>query len=142
MYCPQCKSFHNKKNGFRGRKQSYKCQDCSYQYVENPISREYPTDTRNGKEEFLNSPSLQDAILFRLQTIGEAVNQLPDVLKEKHPEILWRQIVGFRNLLAHVFGNENTLPEEFIRSWLSMLKLRDCLNPFHPINYVIFSSLC
>ena len=59
--------------------------------------------TRNGKEEFLNSPSLQDATLFRLQTIGEAVNQLPDGLKEKHPEIPWRQIVGFRNLLAHVY---------------------------------------
>ncbi len=59
--------------------------------------------TRNGKEEFFNSPSLQDATLFRLQTIGEAVNQLPDELKQKHPEIPWRQIVGFRNLLAHVY---------------------------------------
>ncbi len=59
--------------------------------------------TRDGKEEFLSSPSLQDATLFRLQTIGEAVNQLPDELKEKYPEIPWRQIVGFRNLLAHVY---------------------------------------
>lgn len=58
---------------------------------------------RDGKEEFLSSPSLQDATLFRLQTIGEAVNQLPDEIKEKHPEIPWRQIVGFRNLLAHVY---------------------------------------
>jgi uncharacterized protein with HEPN domain len=33
---------------------------------------------RNGKEEFLTNLSLQDATLFRLQTIGEAVNQLPD----------------------------------------------------------------
>ena len=47
--------------------------------------------------------SLQDATLFRLQTIGEAVNQLPVELKEKYPEIPWRQIVGFRNLLAHVY---------------------------------------
>ena len=61
------------------------------------------TYTCNGKEEFLNSPSLQDATLFRLQTIGEAVNQLPNELKEKHSEIPWRQIVGFRNLLAHVY---------------------------------------
>ena len=61
------------------------------------------TYTFNGKEEFLNSPSLQDATLFRLQTIGEAVNQLPNELKEKHSEIPWRQIVGFRNLLAHVY---------------------------------------
>ena len=59
--------------------------------------------TRDGKEEFLSSSSLQDATLFRLQTIGEAVNQLPDELKEKYPEIPWRQIVGFRNMLAHVY---------------------------------------
>lgn len=59
--------------------------------------------TRDGKEEFLSSPSLQDATLFRLQTIGEAVNQLPDELKERYPQIPWRQIVGFRNLLAHVY---------------------------------------
>lgn len=59
--------------------------------------------TCGGEEEFLNSPSLQDATLFRLQTIGEAVNQLPNELKEKHSEIPWRQIVGFRNLLAHVY---------------------------------------
>ena len=59
--------------------------------------------TRNGKEDFLSNPALQDATLFRLQTIGEAVNQLPNDLKEKHPEIPWRQIVGFRNMLAHVY---------------------------------------
>ena len=41
--------------------------------------------------------------MFRLQTIGEAVNQLPDELKQKHPEIPWRQIVGLRNMLAHVY---------------------------------------
>ncbi|MDJ0903822.1 MAG: DUF86 domain-containing protein [Xenococcus sp. MO_188.B8] len=51
-----------------------------------------------GKEEFFNSPSLQDGTLFRLQTIGEAVNQLPDELKQQHPEIPWRDIVDFRNL--------------------------------------------
>jgi uncharacterized protein with HEPN domain len=51
--------------------------------------------TRNGKEEFLSNPSLQDATLFRLQTIGEAVNQLPEAFKEKYPEIPWRQIIWF-----------------------------------------------
>ena len=46
MYCPQCKSSHNKKNGFRGGKQSYRCKDCGYQYVENPISRAYPIEVK------------------------------------------------------------------------------------------------
>ena len=41
--------------------------------------------------------------IFLLQTIEEAVNQLPDELKERHPEIPWRDIVDFRNLLAHAY---------------------------------------
>ncbi len=59
--------------------------------------------TCGGKEEFLNNPSLQDATLFRLQTIGEAVNQIPEELLANYPEIPWRQIIGFRNMLAHVY---------------------------------------
>ena len=59
--------------------------------------------TSGGKEEFLQNPSLQDATLFRLQTIGEAVNQLPAELLAKYPEIPWQQIIGFRNLLAHAY---------------------------------------
>lgn len=57
--------------------------------------------TINGKNEFLNSPTVQDATLFRLQTIGEAVNQLPEEMRIQYPEIPWRDIVDFRNLLAH-----------------------------------------
>jgi uncharacterized protein with HEPN domain len=57
--------------------------------------------TARGREEFLSNPTVQDAILFRLQTIGEAANQLPDDMKAKYPEIPWRDIVDFRNLLAH-----------------------------------------
>ena len=57
--------------------------------------------TSQGKDEFLNNQTIQDATLFRLQTIGEAVNQLPEETKAKYPEIPWRDIVDFRNLLAH-----------------------------------------
>ena len=34
------------KNGFRRRKQLYKCKDCGCQYVENPISRRYPAEVK------------------------------------------------------------------------------------------------
>lgn len=57
--------------------------------------------TKQGKNEFLNNRIVQDATLFRLQTIGEAVNQLPEEIKAEYPEIPWRDIVDFRNLLAH-----------------------------------------
>ena len=56
---------------------------------------------QSGKQEFFENETIQDATLFRLQTIGEAVNQLPDELKEQYPHIRWKDIVGFRNILAH-----------------------------------------
>ena len=57
--------------------------------------------TQSGKQEFLDNTAFQDATLFRLQTIGEAVNQLPQELKDRYPQIRWQDIVGFRNILAH-----------------------------------------
>ena len=46
IQCPKCQSSHKKKNGFRRGKQSYKCKDCGYQFVENPISRKYPPEVK------------------------------------------------------------------------------------------------
>lgn len=57
--------------------------------------------TASGKDEFLSNLAIQDATLYRLQTIGEAANQLPEEITRKYPEIPWRDIVDFRNLLAH-----------------------------------------
>lgn len=42
MDCPKCQSSQKKKNGLRRGKQSFKCKECGYQYVENPTSRAYP----------------------------------------------------------------------------------------------------
>ena len=54
-----------------------------------------------GKQKFLSDETIQRATFYRLQTIGEAVNKLPDELKAKYPDVPWRDIVDFRNFLAH-----------------------------------------
>jgi uncharacterized protein with HEPN domain len=36
-----------------------------------------------------------------LQTLSEATQQLPADLKAAYPEIPWREISGFRNILVH-----------------------------------------
>ncbi len=44
---------------------------------------------------------LYDAALRNLQTLSEATQMLPDSLKQEHPQIPWREISGFRNILVH-----------------------------------------
>jgi uncharacterized protein with HEPN domain len=44
---------------------------------------------------------LYDASLRNLQTLSEATQQLPEVVKAQYPTIPWKQISGFRNILVH-----------------------------------------
>jgi uncharacterized protein with HEPN domain len=44
-----------------------------------------------------------DGILFNLLVIGEAVKNLPLELREKYPDIAWREIAGLRDLVAHTY---------------------------------------
>jgi uncharacterized protein with HEPN domain len=44
---------------------------------------------------------LYDAALRNLQTLSEATQRLPESLKNRHSEIPWREISGFRNILVH-----------------------------------------
>jgi len=44
---------------------------------------------------------LYDAALRNLQTLSEATQLLPDDKKSVFPNIPWREISGFRNILVH-----------------------------------------
>lgn len=44
---------------------------------------------------------LYDAALRNLQTLSEATQMLPDDLKQQYPQMPWREISGFRNILVH-----------------------------------------
>jgi len=63
--------------------------------------RRIEENTEGGRETFLSSHTLQDAVLRNLQTLSEATQRLSDTLKEAHPEIEWAQIAAFRNILVH-----------------------------------------
>lgn len=54
-----------------------------------------------GEEAFLHDPRSQDAILRRLEIVGEAVKRLPNALRERHPEIPWKRIAAFRDVAIH-----------------------------------------
>jgi uncharacterized protein with HEPN domain len=54
-----------------------------------------------GKEAFLASTMMQDAIIRNFEIIGEATKHLSPELKQSHPEIQWRGMAGFRDVLIH-----------------------------------------
>ena len=56
---------------------------------------------RSGREAFLVDIDMQDAVFWRLETLAEATGRLSDAVKERHPEIRWRAVYGFRNIAAH-----------------------------------------
>lgn len=63
--------------------------------------RRIEEDTAQGKESFLSSHTLQDAVLRNLQTMAESSQRLSDKVKEANPQIEWRYISAFRNVLVH-----------------------------------------
>ena len=63
--------------------------------------RRVEEDTAGGKDAFLASHTLQDAVLRNLQTMTESTQRLSEKVKERYPEIEWQHIVAFRNVLVH-----------------------------------------
>ena len=58
---------------------------------------EYTSPLR--KDKFLASSQAQDAVIRRLEIIGEAVRACLGIWKDAHPEVEWRQIARMRDLL-------------------------------------------
>lgn len=77
-----------------------------------------------GKEEFLASSMVQDAILRRLQTLAESTQRLSESTKEQMSDIAWRNISGFRNILVHDYlgGIDLDIVWEVVNTYLPTLK--------------------
>jgi uncharacterized protein with HEPN domain len=46
---------------------------------------------------------LRDAVLYRMPLLGEIASVLPDELRDRYPDVAWRQIRAFRNLAVHKY---------------------------------------
>ena len=63
--------------------------------------RRLEENTKDGRNAFLASHTIQDAALRNLQTMTEATQRLSEALRSTHPEIEWRRLGAFRNILVH-----------------------------------------
>ncbi|MEX2246569.1 MAG: DUF86 domain-containing protein [Dehalococcoidia bacterium] len=59
------------------------------------------------RTQFSGDEMRQDAVIRRLEVIGEAARRLSDDFRSSHPEAPWRSIIGMRNALIHLYDEVN-----------------------------------
>lgn len=100
-------------------------------------SIDYIEDYTKGleEEEFIKSVEKQDSVIRRLEIMGEAVKNLPEKFKEKHPEIEWYKAMATRNILIHhYFGIDLDIVWDTITQSLPIFKgkIKDILDKSEP----------
>jgi len=76
-----------------------------------------------GRATFVTDELLQVWMVHFLRIIGEACRAISEPFREQHPEIPWRDIIGFRNLLVHqYFGIDLDMVWDIVEKDLPVLK--------------------
>ena len=61
----------------------------------------------SSEEDFCKNSQMQDAVLRRLEIIGEAVKHIPQKIRNEYPEVPWKQVTGMRDILIHEYFGVN-----------------------------------
>jgi len=57
------------------------------------------------QEEFLGDTQCQDAVIRRLEIIGEAARRLSRQTRTTLPELAWNAMIGMRNAMIHEYDD-------------------------------------
>ena len=58
-----------------------------------------------GRESFSASTLVQDGVVRNLQVLAESSKRISSDCQQRHPEIPWRQMAGFRDVAVHEYFN-------------------------------------
>jgi len=61
--------------------------------------------TVDGKEQFFRDGKTQDAVIYKLAVVGEAVKRLPRSLRDEEPAVPWKKIAGMRDIVIHDYDS-------------------------------------
>lgn len=54
-------------------------------------------------QDFANDKKTQYAVIRSLEIMGEAAKKIPDSIREKYPDVPWKQMAGTRDKLIHEY---------------------------------------
>ena len=59
------------------------------------------------EEGFYKNKQARDAVIRRLEIIGEAAKNVPEDIRARYPAIPWKDIAGMRDVLIHEYFGVN-----------------------------------
>jgi len=81
--------------------------------------------TRAGRTVFDQDEPVQNLVLRHIQIIGEAARGISSDLRQRHPEVEWKEIIAMRNLLVHrYFGIDKEIVWKVVEHDLPDLKAK------------------
>lgn len=75
------------------------------QHIRERITRIETYLTNITEDQFSDSTMLQDSVIRNFEVIGEATKRLSAALRESKPDIPWKRIAGFRDVLIHGYDD-------------------------------------
>ena len=61
--------------------------------------------SEKSREDFFRDMQLQDAVVRRLEIIGEAARRISQTTRDTFPGLPWASMTGMRNFLIHEYGD-------------------------------------
>jgi uncharacterized protein with HEPN domain len=79
-------------------------------------------------DQFLNDKKTQDAVVRNLEIIGEAAKNISEQLKDKFPQVPWKDLAAVRDKLIHHYFGVNfdivwNIANEELTEVLSQIKI-------------------
>ena len=74
-------------------------------------------------EDFTKDRKTMDAVVRNLEIIGEAVKNIPEEIRSKHPGENWKKIAGLRDILIHeYFGVDAEIIWDVVQNKITKLE--------------------